>query len=123
MLLLKSTWLDLRESVKNVYFAVIALAGVLVLVVSSLDLGAIYGTRTYPVTYMVLELIRDVFALFLLIVTTFYAGEMVWREREARMAQMLDALPCRAGCRWRPRPWRWSACRPCCCWWRWCAGC
>jgi ABC-type transport system involved in multi-copper enzyme maturation permease subunit len=93
MLLLKSTWLDLRESVKNVYFAVIALAGVLVLVVSSLDLGAIFGTKTYPVTYMVLELIRDVFALFLLIVTTFYAGEMVWREREARMSLMLDALP------------------------------
>jgi ABC-2 type transport system permease protein len=93
LLLVKSTWLDLRESVKNVYFAVIALAGVLVLVVSSLDLGAIYGTSTYPVTYMVLELIRDVFALFMLIVTTFYAGEMVWREREARMAQMLDALP------------------------------
>jgi len=93
LLLLKSTWLDLRESVKNVYFAVIALAGVLVLVVSSLDLGAIYGTKTYPVTYMVLELIRDVFSLFLLIVTTFYAGEMVWREREARMSLMLDALP------------------------------
>jgi ABC-2 type transport system permease protein len=72
---------------------VIVLAGVLVLVVSSLDLGSIYGTTTYPVTYMVLELIRDVFALFMLIVTTFYAGEMVWREREARMAQMLDALP------------------------------
>jgi hypothetical protein len=92
-LLLKSSWLDLRESVKNVYFAVIVLAGVLMLVVSSLDLGSIYGTTTYPVTYMVLELIRDVFALFLLIVTTFYAGEMVWREREARMALMLDALP------------------------------
>jgi hypothetical protein len=93
LLLLKSSWLDLRESVKNIYFAVIALAGVLVLVVSSLDLGDIFGTRTYPVTYMVLELIRDVFALFLLIVTTFYAGEMVWREREARMSLMLDALP------------------------------
>jgi hypothetical protein len=92
-LLLKSTWLDLRESVKNIYFAVIALAGVLVLVVSSLDLGAIYGTKTYPVTYMVLELIRDVFALFLLVVTTFYAGEMIWREREARVSQMLDAMP------------------------------
>ena len=93
LLLLKSTWLNLRESVKNVYFAVIALAGVLVLVVSSLDLGTIYGTTTYPVTYMVLDLIRDVFAVFLLIVTTFYAGEMVWRERESRMAQMLDAMP------------------------------
>jgi hypothetical protein len=93
VLLAKSTWLALRESVKNIYFAVIVLAGMLTLVVSSLDLGAIYGTKTYPVTYMMLELIRDVFALFVLVVTTFYAGEMVWREREARMAQMLDALP------------------------------
>jgi ABC-type transport system involved in multi-copper enzyme maturation permease subunit len=93
VLLAKSSWLAFRESVKNVYFAVIVLAGMLTLIVSSLDLGAIYGTKTYPVTYMVLELIRDVFALFLLVVTTFYAGEMVWREREARMAQMLDALP------------------------------
>lgn len=93
LLLLKSSWLDLRESVKNVYFAVIALAAVLVLVLSSFDMGAVFGTRTYPVTYMVLELIRDVFALFLLVVTAFYAGEMVWREREARMSLMLDALP------------------------------
>ena len=93
VLLAKSSWLAFRESVKNVYFAVIVLAGMLTLIVSSLDLGAMYGTKTYPVTYMVLELIRDVFALFVLIVTTFYSGEMVWREREARMAQMLDALP------------------------------
>jgi ABC-2 type transport system permease protein len=93
LLLVRSSWLNFREAVKNVYFAVIALAGVLVLVVSSLGLGAIYGTRTYPVTYMLLELIRDVFALFVLVVTTLYAGEMVWREREARMGQMMDALP------------------------------
>ena len=93
LLLARSSWLNLRESVKNVYFAVIALAGVLMLVAGSLDLGSLYGTRTYPLTYMVLELIRDVFVLFILIVTTLYAGEMVWREREARMGLMMDALP------------------------------
>jgi hypothetical protein len=93
LLLARTTWLNLRESVKNVYFAVIVLAGVLLLAVGSLNLGPIYGTSTYPVTYMVLELIRDLFAPFVLIVTTFYAGEMVWREREARMGQMIDALP------------------------------
>ncbi|QJD99346.1 hypothetical protein HH212_04280 [Massilia forsythiae] len=92
-LLARSTWLNLRESVKNVYFAVIALAGVLMLVASSLQLGAIYGTATYPVTYMMLELVRDVFSLFLLIVTILYAGELVWREREARIGLMIDALP------------------------------
>lgn len=93
LLLARTAWMNLRESVKNVYFAVIVLAGVLALGVSALDIGEVSGTRTWPVTYLVLERIRDVFGLFLLAVTAFYAGEMVWREREARMAQMLDALP------------------------------
>jgi hypothetical protein len=93
LLLAKSAWFNLRESVKNIYFAAIALAGVLAMVAGSLDMGSIYGTSTYPVTYQLLELIRNVFSLFMLVVTTFYAGELVWREREARMAQMMDALP------------------------------
>ena len=65
----------------------------LALFASSLSLGSIYGTNTYPVTYQVLELIGETWPLFMLIVTTFYAGELIWREREARVAQMLDALP------------------------------
>jgi ABC-2 type transport system permease protein len=93
LLLLRSSWFNLRESSKNIYFAVIALAGVLALFAGSLDLGSMYGTNTYPVTYQMVELIRDMFQLFVLVVTTFYAGELVWREREARVAQMLDALP------------------------------
>ncbi|NHZ42414.1 ABC transporter permease/M1 family aminopeptidase [Massilia aquatica] len=93
LLLLKSSWLNLRESVKDVYFAVIALAGVLAVFGASVNLGSMYGTNTYPVTYQVLELISAAFSLFMLVVTTFYAGELVWREREARVGQMLDALP------------------------------
>jgi hypothetical protein len=86
-------WLNLRESLKNVYFVVIALAGVLALFAGSLSLGSVYGTNTYPVTYQVLELIGEIYPLFILVVTTFYAGELIWREREARVAQMLDAMP------------------------------
>ncbi|MCY0915869.1 ABC transporter permease/M1 family aminopeptidase [Massilia antarctica] len=93
LLLLRSTWLNLRESVKDIYFAVIALAGVLAVFGASVKLGSMYGTNTYPVTYQVLELISAAFSLFMLVVTTFYAGELIWREREARVAQMLDALP------------------------------
>jgi ABC-type transport system involved in multi-copper enzyme maturation permease subunit len=93
LLVLRASWYNLRESVKNIYFGVIALAGVLALAGSSLDLGSMYGTNTWPVTYQLLDLVRDVFALFMLVVTTFYAGELVWREREMRIAQMLDALP------------------------------
>lgn len=93
VLLGKSVLYNLRESCRNVYFLALAIAGALILAASSLDLGSIYGTNTYPVTYMVLELIRDVFQLYMLVVTTLFAGEMVWREREARMSQMLDAMP------------------------------
>ena len=93
LLLARSTWLNLRESIKDVYFMVIVLAAVLAIFASSLNLGEMFGTKTYPVTYQMLELILETFSLFMLIVTTFYAGEMVWREREARVAQMFDALP------------------------------
>jgi ABC-2 type transport system permease protein len=93
LLLLKSSWFNLRESIKNIYFAVIALAGGLTVFAASLSLGSIYGTNTYPVTYQLLELISEIFSPFMLVVTTFYAGELVWREREARVAQMIDALP------------------------------
>lgn len=93
LLLVKSIWFNLRESARNIYFAVILLASALALFAASVDMGAIFGTATYPVTYQILELIHGVTSLFMLIVTTFYAGELVWREREAGIAQMVDALP------------------------------
>ena len=93
LLLFKTARGELREMTRNVYFAALATAAVLSLVVSAIDLDAIYGTATYPVTYMLLELVREVFGLFMLGTTIFYAGELVWRERETRVAQMLDALP------------------------------
>ena len=92
-LLLRSSWLNLRETTKNIYFLVIVLAGVLMMIAASLDLGSMWGTNTYPVTYQVLDVVSSTFALFMMVITTFYAGELIWREREAHMGQMLDALP------------------------------
>ena len=84
-LLVKMSWLNLRETIKNIYFVVIVLAGVLTMYAGALDMGSIYGTNTYPVTEKVLDMVSASFALFMLIITTFYAGELVWREREAGM--------------------------------------
>jgi hypothetical protein len=93
LLLAGMSWLSLRETVKNVYFIVIVLAGVLTMYASAFGFGDPFDTPTYPATYKVLELASDTFYLFMLAITTFYGGEMVWRERESRMAQMLDATP------------------------------
>jgi ABC-2 type transport system permease protein len=86
-------WLNFRETVKNVYFAVIALAGVLFCVTVSTTSGSIFGTSTWPVTYQMLEIVSGTFAVFMLVIITFYAGELAWREREARLDQIHDALP------------------------------
>jgi hypothetical protein len=86
-------WLNFRETVKNVYFAVIALAGVLFCIMVSTTSGSIYGTTTWPVTYQMLQLVSGTFAVFMLVIITFYAGELAWRERDARIDQIHDALP------------------------------
>jgi hypothetical protein len=93
LLLVRMSWLNLRETVKNIYFLVIVLAGVLMMLASALEMAPVSGTGTYPATYLVLESVAETFALFMMVITTFYAGELIWREREAHMGQMLDALP------------------------------
>jgi ABC-type transport system involved in multi-copper enzyme maturation permease subunit len=84
---------SLREVVGNVYFPIIVgLCLVFVLLLGG-DIGEIYGTRTYPVTYKVLETLGGTFALFVLIVIIFYSGELVWMERDRRTHQLHDAAP------------------------------
>jgi ABC-2 type transport system permease protein len=91
--LVRLTRLGFRETVKNIYFAVIVLAGILFMIMAARTSGSIFGTPTYPVTYQILELVGGSFELFLLIIITFYSGELVWRERDARTHELVDALP------------------------------
>jgi hypothetical protein len=92
-LLPRLTWLNLRETIKNIYFGVIVFAGLLFLIFASTTMGSMYGTNTWPVTYQMTGLLGGTFGLFMLIIITFYAGELMWRERDNRLDQILDAMP------------------------------
>lgn len=52
-----------------------------------------YGTPVLPVTNLMLRVIDGAMGLYLLIVITFYSGEVVWRERKNGMARVVDAMP------------------------------
>ncbi len=52
-----------------------------------------FASHTYPVTYQMLEGATGGLFVFALAIITFYAGELVWRERDAGLNQMVDALP------------------------------
>ncbi|CAN5199290.1 M1 family aminopeptidase [soil metagenome] len=86
-------WLQLRATIRNVYFAALVVAGLLFMVLAQTTSGAIYGTSTWPVTAQIMQLVSGSFTLFMLVIITFYAGEIVWRERESRLDQIVDATP------------------------------
>jgi ABC-type transport system involved in multi-copper enzyme maturation permease subunit len=79
--------------VANRYFFAILGAGLLFLVVSADEVGKLYGTTTWPVTYEVVEVLGGIFSVFVLIIITFYAGDLVWRERDVQINQVQDAMP------------------------------
>jgi ABC-2 type transport system permease protein len=84
---------SVREVVYNVWFPVLLGVCLTFVAIAGTQVGTIFGTRTFPVTYKVVELVQGTFVLFIVIIIAFYAGELVWNERERRAAGIHDALP------------------------------
>ena len=68
-------------------FAVVNLIG------SSIEMGEMFGTDVYAVTHMMLQQMANAFNFMLLIIITFYAGELIFKERQAKIADVGDAMP------------------------------
>ncbi|MCC6192943.1 MAG: ABC transporter permease, partial [Burkholderiales bacterium] len=85
--------LYLGEILRSPRFLTIVLGGVLMVIGNAATLGSMYGTNTYPLTYKVLDVVGGLFSLFVLIVTAIYAGELVFRERDARIEDITDSTP------------------------------
>lgn len=79
--------------VRNAYFYVIVGAGVLYIILVSQQIGKLYGTTTWPVTYQMIDILNGSFGLFMLVIIAFYTGELVWAERDVKIAQITDATP------------------------------
>ena len=59
----------------------------------STQLGKIYETTVFPVTYVIVEQLGGTFMLFMIIVTILFSGELVWKSRDFRMSNIIDSLP------------------------------
>ncbi|HEX8778901.1 MAG TPA: hypothetical protein VF738_12360, partial [Rhodanobacter sp.] len=84
---------DAWSVLRGVPFLVMLVFGMVNLVFSLALSGRIYGTATYPVTHDVLQLVAGSSQWLLYIIVMFYAGELVWRERAQRSAEVSDAFP------------------------------
>jgi ABC-2 type transport system permease protein len=52
-----------------------------------------YGNHSFPVTYKVIDLIREDMYFFVLVVITYYSGVLVWKDRDERVDEIADATP------------------------------
>ena len=78
---------------KSNFFLVLAAAILIDIPFLLTEATGAYGTRSFPVTYRVIDLIREDVSFFLLIIITYFSGAMVWKDREQRIDEIADATP------------------------------
>ena len=80
--------------VKSTSFIVILLASMLNMIPALIfSAGEGYGNQSLPVTYWVCDMIAGTLYMFLIGMVTYYAGVLVWKERDAGMDEICDAMP------------------------------
>ena len=93
--LLSLTRIYFRNIFREIPFWAITLVMAAICMLNGHFAGSLNGSDVWPVTYYMLQAIEGGGVLFLFIVATMYAGELVWRERDTHFEQIHDALPYR----------------------------
>ena len=89
-------WMRTRFEVRQVVLSpafVVVMAWGLLTAYYSLTTRDAAGRPTYPTTLSLIPHITDAFSVILLVLAIFYAGELVWRERDRRVHEIVDATP------------------------------
>lgn len=86
--------MDVRGVVRSMPFYVILALGT-VNVFGNLygSINQLFGTPIYPRTGLMLNAIFGGFFLFVFMIMIYYSGELMHRERQAKIAEILDASP------------------------------
>ena len=90
---LKQAHFDTAHVLGSVPFRIMVGFGLVNLIGGLEFTSPMYDTPLYPVTSQVLQAIPGAYSWLLLLVVMFYGGELVWRERSAKLDGVIDAFP------------------------------
>ncbi len=82
---------EMAQVFKSPAFFVLMLVGLFNAGGSIMFANEIYGTPARPLTFSVIQLLFGSFAIIPLIIAIYYAGELVWRDRDRKMHEIIDA--------------------------------
>ncbi len=86
-------WFDMRSVLRGAPLLVMLAFGLVNLATNVSFSGELFGTSVWPVTHLMAQSMSQSFTFLLVIVVGFYAGELVWRERDGRISEVVDAFP------------------------------
>ena len=84
---------DMLAAVRSPAFIVLLGVGFVNSIGSLWFADEIYGNTIHPVTRVMIEALQGAFTIIPLIIAIYYAGELVWRDRERRMHEIVGATP------------------------------
>ncbi len=87
------TLLEMKLVFKSPAFWVLAVYGVINLYISLNTVGRVYGVPTWPLTFAIVDAVRGNSAWITLLLAIYFAGEAMWRERDRRFNEIIDATP------------------------------
>ncbi len=84
---------ETKGVVMSVPFIVILALAVANTLGSLINQGAMYGADLLPVTRAMINSINGAFTFMILVIVIYYAAELVWRERQVKNNEIIDATP------------------------------
>lgn len=84
---------DTKGILRSTPFIVLILLGIFNMSNSMYNSNHMYGTGNHPVTYLLVEAIRNSLYLFVMGILLYFSGALVWKEREAKINELFDASP------------------------------
>ena len=79
--------------IKSVVFKVIFLFALILLVVEIVGGFEYFGLKSYPLTYIVVDMINDSTTIFFIIIVVFFSGELIWNDRTSKINEVINATP------------------------------
>lgn len=79
--------------VKSVTFNILFLFSAIILIANLMGGFEYFGLQSYPLTYKMIDLISEASGIFVIIILVFFSGELVWRDRDSKINEVVDATP------------------------------
>ena len=85
------TRLEFVQVLRSPAFIVLMALGLFNAMGALLSPGDLFGTEVIPVTRVVVDTLEGAFGFIPLIIAIYYSGELVWRERDRKTHEIIDA--------------------------------